>query len=232
MENIVLKKRKLTGKKCKKLLKEGIVPCVIYNSKSESTNCEMKRGDAERLMQGVTSATILDVELEEKKMKAFVKDVETDPRKDSIRHISFFEIDEKAELTFDMPFVLTGVAPAVKNNIGVLIQPTKSVSVRAKAKDVVPHIEIDISNLENIGDAIVLEEIQMPEGIELFNPEDINNTIVTITDLQKQVEEEEEDTEEEEGLEEEEGVVEGEGEGEEKPSAEQGEEKEKQTKEE
>ncbi len=144
----------------------------------------------------------------------------------------FFEIDEKAELTFDMPFVLTGVSPAVKNNIGVLIQPTKSVTVRAKAKDVVPHIEIDISNLENIGDAIVLEEIEIPTGVELFNPEDINNTIVTITDLQKQVEEEVEETEDEEGLEEEEGATEGEGEGEEKPSQEQGEEKEKQTKEE
>lgn len=220
MEKIVLEKRELTGKKCKKLLREGIVPCVIYNSKSESTNCEIQRGDAERLLQGVTSATILDVHLGEKKMKAFVKDIETDPRKDSIRHISFFEIDEKAELTFDMPLLLVGVSPAVKNNLGVLIQPTYSVTVKAKAKDVVPHIEIDISNLENIGDAIVLEEVKIPEGIELFNPEDINNTVATITDLQKQVEEEVEETEEEE----EEGeVIDGEAEtieGEQKPSEE------------
>ena len=211
MEKIVLEKRELTGKKCKKLLREGIVPCVIYNSKSESTNCEIQRGDAERLLQGVTSATILDVHLGEKKMKAFVKDIETDPRKDSIRHISFFEIDEKAELTFDMPLLLVGVSPAVKNNLGVLIQPTYSVTVKAKAKDVVPHIEVDISKLENIGDAIVLEEVEIPEGIELFNPEDINNTVATITDLQKQVEEEVEETEEEEeGLEEEEGEAGGE----------------------
>ena len=198
MENIVLEKRELTGKKSKRLLREGIIPCVIYNSKSESTNCQIGKGDAERLVQKVTSATILDVELSGKKMKAFVKDAETDPRKDSIRHISFFEIDEKAELTFDMPLVLVGVSPAVKNNIGVLIQPTYSVTVRAKAKDVIPQIEIDISSLENIGDSITLEEIEIPSGIELFNPEDINNTVATITDLQKQVEEEVDETEEEE----------------------------------
>ncbi len=185
MENVVLEKRDLTGKKCKKLLREGVVPCVIYNSKTESTNCQIPKGDAERLLKGVTSATMLDLELGKKKMKAFLKDVETDPRKDSIRHISFFEIDEKAELTFDIPFVLTGVSPAVKNNIGVLIQPTYSVSVRAKAKDVIPQIDIDISSLENIGDAIVLEDIEMPSGIELFNPEDIHSTIATITEMQK-----------------------------------------------
>jgi large subunit ribosomal protein L25 len=196
MENIVLEKRKLTGKKCKKLIREGFVPCVIYNSKTESTNCKVNRGDAERLVQNVTSSTMLNVDLDGKKMKAFVKDTTTDPRNDSIKHISFFEIDEKAEMTLDIPFMLVGISPAVKNNLGVLIQPTKSISVKAKSKDIVPHIEVDISGLENIGDAIILEEIEMPSGIELFNPEDVNNTIVTITELQKQVEEEVEEEEE------------------------------------
>jgi large subunit ribosomal protein L25 len=205
MENIVLEKRKLTGKKCKKLIREGFVPCVIYNSKTESTNCKVNRGDAERLVQNVTSSTMLNVDLDGKKMKAFVKDTTTDPRNDSIKHISFFEIDEKAELTLDIPFELVGISPAVKNNLGVLIQPTKSISVKAKSKDIVPHIEVDISGLENIGDAIVLEDIEMPSGIELFNPEDIHNTLVTITDLQKQVEEEVEEIEEEEETGEEEG---------------------------
>ncbi len=199
MDSIILEKRELTGKKCKKLIREGIIPCVIYNSKGESTNYKVKRGDAEKLVQNVTSSTIVNVDLEGKKIKAFVREIAKDPRKDTLRHVSFFEIDEKAELTLDIPFVLVEVAPAVKNNLGVLIQPTKSISVRAKSKDIVPHIEVDISKLENIGDAIILEEIELPAGIELFNPEDINNTIVTITDLQKQVEEVKEETEEEKG---------------------------------
>ncbi len=220
MENIVLEKREVTGKKCKKLLREGFVPCVIYNSKSESTNCQINKGDAERLLQNVTSSTMLDVQLKDKKSKAFVKDISTDPRKDTIIHISFFEIDEKAELTLDIPFLFVGISPAVKNNLGVLIQPTKSISVRAKSKDIVPHIEIDISKLENIGDAIVLEEIELPEGIELFNSEDIHNTIATITDLQKQVEEEVEESEEEEGEEESE-VTEGEDKTSEEPQSEE-----------
>lgn len=197
MENVLLEKRELVGKKCKKLLREGIVPCVIYNSKSGSTNCQIKKGDAERLVKSVTSATMLDVELDGKKKKALVKDITTDPRKDSLRHISFFEIDETAELTFEIPFVLVGISPAVKNNLGVLIQPIKAITVKAKAKDLVPHIEVDISKLEETGDSIVLEEVEMPSGIALFNPEDIQNTIVTITELQKEIVKEVDETEEE-----------------------------------
>ena len=198
MENIKLQTRKLTGKKCKKLISDGFVPCVIYNSKKESTNCQISRGDAERLLRGLTSATMLEIDLEGKSMKALVKDVDTDPRKDAIRHISFFEIDESAELTFEIPFLLVGIAPAVKNSLGVLIQPTKEITVRARSKDLVPHIEVDVSKLENVGDAILLDEIEMPKGLKLLNEEDINNTIVTITELQKQIEEEPEEVEEEE----------------------------------
>ncbi len=201
MDKINLEKRKLTGKKCKKLLREGFIPCVIYNSKRESTNCQIKKGEGEKLVRGVTSATMIDIDLEGKKMKALIKDIDTDPRKDLLKHIAFFEIDEAAEMTFEIPFLLVGIAPAVKNSLGVLIQPTNEITVKARSKDLVPHIEVDVSKLENVGDAILLEDIEMPKGLKLFNEEDLNNTIVTITELQKQIEEEPEEVEEEEGAE-------------------------------
>ena len=189
MENIKLETRKLLGKKCKKLILEGLVPCVIYNSKKESVNCQIKRGDAERLVKGITSATMLEIELEGKKMKALVKEIDTNPRTDFLRHLAFFEIDENAELTFEIPFLLVGISPAVKNSLGVLIQPKKEITVKARSKDLVPHIEVDVSKLENVGDAITLEDIEIPQGLKLFNEEDSGMTLVTITDLQKQVEE-------------------------------------------
>jgi large subunit ribosomal protein L25 len=202
MENIKLETRKLLGKKCKRLISEGLIPCVIYNSKKESTNCQIKRGDAERLIKGVTSSTMLEIDIEGKKMKALVKEIDTDPRTDFLRHIAFFEIDENAELTFEIPFLLVGISPAVKNSLGVLIQPKKEITVKARSKDLVPHIEVDVSKLENVGDAITLDDIEIPKGLKLFNDEDSGMTLVTITDLQKQVEETpKEETEEEEGAE-------------------------------
>ncbi len=189
MSKIVLEKRELKGKKCKQLVKKGIIPCVIYNIKKESKMCQIEKGLAERLLRGVTSSTMLDVEYDGKEMKILVKDVDTNPKTDLMRHISFFEIDENAKLTFDIPFVLVDISPAVKNNLGVLIQTTNSITVKCKSKDLVPQFEVSLTTLENAGDAILVKDVKIPEGIEVINQEEVQNyTIATITEIQKQEE--------------------------------------------
>jgi len=51
--------------------------------------------------------------------------------------------------------------------------------------DLVPYIEIDISNLENVGQTIAVDDIQLPKGISLINDEQAKAAIVTITEPQK-----------------------------------------------
>ncbi len=200
MENVVLEKRELTGKKCKKLIRDGFVPCAIYNIKGKTKLCQLKKGTAEKLLRGVTSSTMLDLEYEKKKLKALVKDIDTNPRTDAIRHISFFELDEDTALTFEIPFVLEGEAPAVKNNIGVLIQTTNYIMVKCKSQDLIPQIEVDISSLAEIGDSILVSDIKIPPELEILNEEEVlSYTIATITELQKEIEIEEPEEEEEDG---------------------------------
>lgn len=187
METIKLQKRTATGKQCKKLLRDGFVPCVVYNIKGDSKMCQIDAGNAEKSLRGVTSATMLNVELDETPFKALVKEVDTNPRKGNIRHISFFELDESAKLVFEIPFEFVGISPAVKNNLGVLVQPTKYITVRCKASELVPHIEIDISRLINPGQSILVKDITLPSGMELLNKEATHYAIVTISDLQKEI---------------------------------------------
>lgn len=187
METIKLQKREVTGKQCKKLLRDGIVPCVVYNIKGESKLCQLDAGTAEKSLRGVTSATMLDASIDDSSFKTLVKEVDTNPRTGAIRHISFFELDENAKLVFDVPFEFKGISPAVKNNLGVLVQPTKYITVRCKAAELVPHIEIDITGLVNPGQSILVKDITLPSGMELLNKEAAHYAIVTISDLQKEV---------------------------------------------
>jgi len=208
MDKIDLEKRELQGKNCKKLLYENKIPGVIYNSKAESKMCQIDRGTAEKILQGITSSTMILANYAGQSIKVLVKEVDTDPRRDTLRHISFFEVDENVETTFEIPLELTGIAPAVKNNLGVLIQPTSSLIVKCKSKDLVPQIEVDVSSLENVGDFLLVKDIEIPEKLKLTNPEEEENyTVATITEMQRE-EPEEPLEEEEEG----EGIEEGEGE--------------------
>ncbi len=214
MEKIVLQKRDITGKKSKNLLKENLTPAVIYNAKGESTNIQLDSTIAKRIFNEATSTTIYDVELDGKTMKVLVKEIDTNPVTEELRHISFFEIDENKEMVFTIPFELVGISPAVKNNLGVLVQALDGIELKCKLADLKPYIEIDISGLEHPGQSIAVNDIKLPDGMSLINDEFARSTIVTITELIKEeeiiapvVEEGEEGAEGETPVEGEEGVV-------------------------
>jgi large subunit ribosomal protein L25 len=208
MEKIKLNKRKVVGKKTKKLRDENVIPGVIYNSSGESINVSIDRGVAVQLYKTATPTTILEVEISKKSKKAIVKDIDIDPRTDRILHVSLFEVDPKDKIDFTIPFTLKGVAPAVKNSIGILVQVNDGIDVRCKLDDLISEIEVDVTNLEHPGQTITMEDIELPDGLEIIHKDDKNIPIATITQLQKlEILEEtkEEDDEDEEGEDGEEG---------------------------
>lgn len=205
MEEIIFEKREVVGKKNKKLFDEGYIPAVVYNSKGDSTNIKITRSFASKIMSEVTSATVLDAKYDGKDMKVIVKEIDINPFTERIRHIAFFEIDEKQEMTFTIPFKIVGVAPAVKNNLGILVEVLSSIDVRGKLSDLIPFIEIDVTKLEHPGQSISLDELDLPKSLELVNEDLADTTVVTITELQEEMVIEEPEAEEEEEVEGEEG---------------------------
>lgn len=185
MEKITLQKRDITGKKTKQLRNENLIPAVIYNSKKESTNVSIEKGIAVQLYKHATSTTILDLEIGSREMKAIVKDFDINPRTDDILHVAFFEIDPKTKMNFTIPFRVEGISPAVKNNLGILVQVLDSLDVRCTLDQLIPEIVVDISGLEHPGQTISVEDIDLPKGLEFIHEEDSKATVVTITQLQK-----------------------------------------------
>jgi large subunit ribosomal protein L25 len=185
MEKIVLNKREVTGKKASKLVNQSIIPAVIYNEKTESHNVQLTLKEANWLANNATSTTILDVELNGKMAKAVVKDIDYSPRTGDVRHVALFQIDESKEMIFTIPFTLTGISPAVKNNLGILVKALPALDVKCKLSDLVPEIVIDISYLEHPGQTIAVSDIPLPKGMSLPNEEHAKSAIVTITQLQK-----------------------------------------------
>ncbi|MDX9738781.1 MAG: 50S ribosomal protein L25 [Candidatus Dojkabacteria bacterium] len=185
MEKLKLQKREVTGKKVKALREQGLVPAVVYNSKTESYNTVILKSDAQKLYRNATSTTIFDTEIDGRDIKCVVKDFDTNSVTGEINHVSIFEIDENAPMVFTVPFKLVGVSPAVKNNLGILVNALDSVDVRCQLKKLQPEIAIDISNLTEPGQTISVEDITLPEGMTLVNDDVLTTAIVTIADAQK-----------------------------------------------
>ena len=187
MEKIKFLERDLSGKKNKILLKDGFIPAVLYNAKTESKNIMLDTSTAKQILRNATSTTILDAELDGKSFKVIVKEVDMNPVTDELRHIAFFEIDESKDMVFSIPFEIVGISPAVKNNLGVLVEVLDSIEVRCKVNDLIPSIKVDISKLEHPGQSISVNELEIPKNISLINEDLKNATVVTISDLQEEI---------------------------------------------
>ena len=87
-----------------------------------------------------------------------------------------------------LPIELTGVAPAVKDLGGILVQVLHELKVEAMPKDLPHNITIDISALANFGDQILAGQIALPNGVELKVPPE--EVVITISAPREEKEEE------------------------------------------
>lgn len=182
-----LKKRTELGKKCKNLKSKGITTAVIYNHKTESIPLQVESNTLLKHLANLSLTTIFDLDIDGKKVKALVKEVQRHPITDQITHISFQEIEPTRRMRFNVPIEITGVSPAVKNNLGTLIVVKDSVEVKCTLNDLPHNITVDISGLENVGNTIQIKGIGLPKGLELVRKEDEELTAITISELEKEI---------------------------------------------
>jgi large subunit ribosomal protein L25 len=186
MIKYTFEKREDKGKKNKSLRRAGITPCVMYNAKGESYSIQIKNSELQQMLKSSTSSDIITISLDGKDHNVIVKDVETHPITDDFIHVSFLEIIPNTTVDVNVQFTTVGISPAVKNNLGVLIQPLSSIVLRCPSDKIPQSITIDISNLEHAGQTILVGDIELPEGVKLIHKEDATKPIITITAVQKQ----------------------------------------------
>lgn len=216
MLSIKAKERKELAKQNKELRIGKMIPAVIYGPKRKSTNIQVGYKNFEKLFKEAKYSEMLDLDLEGKTSKALIREVQYDATGDNIIHVSFYEVDLSKVITAEVPVVSKGESKAVKENIGFLVLPFDTLTIRCLPANLPKEIVVNISNLNEVGDNLLLREYKLPEGVTLDASVDQNSALAYISPPQKEIVEEVKPAVEEEGAEE---GVEGE-EGEEAPSKE------------
>jgi large subunit ribosomal protein L25 len=145
------------GKKDAKALRnEGRVPCVLYGQGSQ-LHFSAKSIEAEKL---IFTPDVYQVELdvEGKKTKAIVKDIQQDNITGAVKHIDFYELDDKKPVKVQLPVRLTGNSRGVLAG-GKLLQVFRRVTVLGLPGDLPEAVTIDITKLR-IGQSIRVGQIE------------------------------------------------------------------------
>jgi large subunit ribosomal protein L25 len=211
--------RSILGKKVKGLRQQGMTPANIYGHGIPSRAVQVPTPDLARTIRIAGRNTMLQVHVEgeKKRRPVFIRDVQRNPTTDEFLHVDFYQVSLKEKIRLEVPLVVVGEAPAVAVYHGILLQSVNAISMEGLPTDLPPHIEVDVSGLEEIDDAIHVKDLDVsPDVTLLVDPE----LVVAKVAAPRLVEEVEEEVEEEleEGVEAPE-----EAEGEEKAEAEAGE---------
>lgn len=154
------------GKKDAKALRnEGLVPCVLYGQ-GEQTHFAVKRVPLEKL---VFSPDVYQIELDidGKKAKAIIRELQQHPTKDTVQHIDFLELNDAKEVRVKLPVRLSGSSRGVREG-GKLMQVFRHMQCQGLPSALPEEINIDISPM-SIGQSFRVSNIEIP-GVKILDP--------------------------------------------------------------
>lgn len=162
MEVLKAKKRKLLGKKVKRLRAGGGTPAVIYEKNIKSEPILLDSKEFSRIYSQARESTLVDLEVDgEPTKKVLITEVQRDPISDAIIHTNLRAVDLKEKITAEVPIELIGESPVVSTNQGILLQLIDKVEITCLPTDLPSTIRVDITGLTKVGDLLLVRDLNI-----------------------------------------------------------------------
>lgn len=168
-----VEKRKLMGRKVKKLRRDGIIPANIYGKdvKSEAVQLELSQFIPVYNEVGETGLVDIIIAKDTKIRPVLVHNVQSDPVTDQLIHIDFHQVNLSEKVTAQIPVELIGESPAVEQKQGILVRTLDEIEVEALPTDLPESIEIDVTKLEKVDDMVKVGQIKLGDKITILADE-------------------------------------------------------------
>lgn len=165
----------------------GLVPAILYGGNDEPTPISLAHKDLVKALEDPAIFTqILDLKIDGKTQQAFLKDLQRHPARPVLLHADFLRIDATTQVTIRVPIVLLNEeqCKGVRQQSGMLQRNLTELEVRCLPADLPDTFEIDVAELE-VGDAFMLSDLKLPQGVELTDliaDPDYDDTIVSVVE--------------------------------------------------
>ncbi len=152
-----------------KLKQQGLIPAVVYGGHDQPQTLQVNAREIGNLLSHATSEHILvDLQIADggqtTNRLALIQEVQHDPIRQTILHVDFHAVRADEKIHAQIPVDAFGEPAGVKNYGGILEIALHSIEVECLPKDLPEIIRIDVSAL-NVGEAIHIKDIALPEGV-------------------------------------------------------------------
>jgi large subunit ribosomal protein L25 len=184
--------REVIGKQVKELRRQGLLPAIVYGAGIEPTPIQLDSLDAEKVLSGVGSSTLIDLYIGDEVHKVLVRDLQRDVIKRNPIHIDFLKVAMDVAITTVVPVELVGKSPAVQELGGVLVTGLSEIEVEALPSDLPDRVTVDLEVLETFDDSITVGDLYLGDGVTVLTDADEFIANVLYQTMEEIVEEEEE----------------------------------------
>ena len=191
-EELKVSRREILGKKVRFLRREGLTPVNLYGPNIESIPLQAETSLLKRLIVrvGRNALVTLRIDGDKKSRRVMVRDIQRNPLTEELLHVGFFQVEMTHRVRAEVPLLFLGEAPAVKNRRGMLLQNLTALQVEALPGELPRNIEVDLSGLEELDQAIHVRDVPVDDAVEVLN--DPDHMVVQVKETRVEVEEVEE----------------------------------------
>lgn len=183
-----VQKREKFGKQVASLRREGLVPAELYGYGIENLHLVVSQKDFSKVFKKAGENTVLDLLVDNEKRSVLIYDVSSNPLTNEILSVDFYQVklDQKIQLEIALNFL--GVAPGV-NLGGILVKALQEIGVETSPLNIPSAFDVDLTKLVNIGDAVYVKDLKIPEGVKiLIDPESVIATLTEPVSEEKEAE--------------------------------------------
>lgn len=158
--------RDVHGKKVKQLRREGMVPGVVYGPGIEPSSIQVPEGELKKVVSAAGKHSPVHLTGNKRRI-AMIKDVDIDPVRNAIQHVSFHAVRADQPVTTDVPIHLSGMGESVAEKNGLIVlQTLDRVEIKALPMNLPEALEVSVLELAEEGQKLTLAAATLPEGVE------------------------------------------------------------------
>lgn len=183
--NAIARSEELQGKGAsRRLRKQNLVPAIIYGGNEEPMAISIKINEMVKSLEyEAFFSQILTITVDGEEYQAVIKDLQRHPAKGFPMHADFQRIVKGQKINMNIPLHFSGreEAPGTKAG-GILSTLVTEVEIVCLPSQLPEYLEVDVSGME-IGDLFRLSDIEIPEGVIIFDldmEDAVDRTIVNM----------------------------------------------------
>jgi len=167
-------KRDISGKKVRFLRRQGITPTHLFGHNLKSLPLQCDTAELQRIIARAQATRLINLEIEGEKQprSVVIREIQRAEPSGQLLHVDFYQVHKTERITVDVPIVLVGEAPALKEKGRLLTLGVTSLSIECLPSKLPPRIEVDLSSFEEPEQTIRVRDLTLPPDITVITDPD------------------------------------------------------------